>query len=299
MALPLLGIFDSGVGGLTVVRELLRQLPGVPFVYFGDTLHLPYGSRSPAELYKFADEISAFLLSQGVDLIIDACNSTSAVALPHLKKKYPLPFVGVIEPGVKMTLAKTQGGRVGVIATEATVKSRAHECLFRRLAPGIRVFPRACPLFVPLVEAGLANSPLAFEVAQKYLQPLKEKGIDTLLLGCTHYPYLTEVLAQVLGKEVLLVDPAVEVIREVKKILENQGTPGHKERGNGEAKENLFYVSGDPESFRAKASRLLGFPLTRVTRETLGEDRDFSLRPNLDYVDLGAGTKNNAAQRES
>ncbi|MBC7345871.1 MAG: glutamate racemase [Clostridia bacterium] len=260
-----LGVFDSGVGGLTVAREVFVQLPEEDVVYFGDTAHVPYGGRSPEELTAFADAISSFLLQQGAKLIIDACNSTSSVALPYLRAKYPVPFVGVVEPGVRAALRCTRNGRIGLIATEATVGSGAHQRLAGALRPEVSVFAVACPRLVPLAEEGAVDTPEAYAALQEYLAPLQAQRIDTLILGCTHYPFFAPLIRRILGPAVVLVDPAQETVRETARILgaRNLRAPV------GRKAHSRYFVSGDPASFRRAAEKLLRWNLASVKQVTL------------------------------
>jgi glutamate racemase len=267
-----IGVFDSGVGGLTVVREILEQYPGQQVTYFGDTLHVPYGSRAVDELIGFSECISNFLLNQGAQLIIVACNTSASVSMGHLRSSFSVPIVGVVHPGARTAAKLTRNKKIGVIATEGTIKSHSHAKYLQILDPEIQVFGEACPLFVPLVEAGLADSPKAKDVAATYLKPLKEQGIDTLILGCTHYPYLSSVIQEIMGPEVTLVDPARETVREAGEILriippleevvpalsKSIGTPEHS-----------FFVSGDPELFQNVGSPFLSGRITEVTKAEL------------------------------
>lgn len=255
-----IGIFDSGVGGLTVVRFIFKKLPGERIVYFGDTAHLPYGSRTPEELIAFGEGIVSFLLQFRVKAIVAACNTSSSVSLPYLKKKFQVPLLGVLEPGVRAALSVTRNKRVGVIATAATVNSGAYPRAFAKEDPDVKVFVQACPLFVPLVEAGLVDSQEARDAAREYLTPLKEEGIDTLVLGCTHYPFLAPVITEVLGEEVRLVDPAEETVKELAALLGRGGEKG-AESASGSSDGHLFFTSGPAASFYSVGKRFLGeFP---------------------------------------
>ena len=227
-----IGMFDSGVGGLTVMKEILARIPDLKIVYFGDTARVPYGNRSKEELIRFGEEIITFLISQGAEAIVVACNTSSATALPALKDHFDIPLLGMIEPGSRLAVEETANGKIGLIATETTVRSRAYSlAVSKALAKGVLpraqdlkkawkngdqpisvVKAQACPLFVPLVEAGLANSLEARGIARTYLAPIKEAGVDTLILGCTHYPFLTPVIREVLGEGVKLIDPALAVV---------------------------------------------------------------------------------------
>ncbi len=251
-----IGLFDSGVGGLTVAEEIFRQLPAESIIYFGDTAHVPYGSRKAEELISFADDIVSFLLLQGVKIIVDACNSTSSVALPYLKKKYSVPIIGVVEPGVELGLKLSVNRKIGLIATEATIKSGAHKRYALKLDPTVKIYEQACPLFVPLVEAGEIETPRTLEIASKYLAPLKNAGIDTLILGCTHYPFLAPVLRSILGPEVTLVDPAVETVNILRKIMWKKKVFASK----GQLPVYRFYVSGDVYSFKEVGGKLIRVP---------------------------------------
>jgi glutamate racemase len=255
MILPI-GVFDSGIGGLTVLKEIKRQLPAVPVIYFGDTAHLPYGPRPVAELIHFADVITGFLADMGAAVIIDACNSTSSVALDFLKEKYDLPIIGVVEPGVHAALKVTRNHKVGLIATEATVKSGAHRRLLVSFNPETVVFCQPCPLFVPLVEAGELDTPEAYRLAREYLEPLQAAEIDTLILGCTHYPYLIPVIRKILGPQVALVDPAQETVNLAKPYCQNSVVAGKNP-------DYQFFVSGSGTSFQ-EASQLLGLEVSEA-----------------------------------
>ncbi|WP_407062918.1 glutamate racemase [Chloracidobacterium aggregatum] len=195
-----IGIFDSGVGGLTVYRALRARLPQESFVYLGDTARIPYGTRSPETVCAYARQDAAFLLACGVKLIVIACNTASSVALDLLQANSPVPVVGVIEPGARQAAAVTRCGHIGVIGTEATMASAAYPRAIRRIAPAVRVTSQSCPLFVPLVEEGWAQHPVTATVAAEYLTPLREAEVDTLVLGCTHYPVLEDVIRRVMGK---------------------------------------------------------------------------------------------------
>ncbi len=254
-----IGVFDSGIGGLTVARELLRQLPGERLVYLGDTARTPYGSKSPATLVRFALETGRFLARKGVKMLVVACNSSSAYSLPALRQAMKVPVVGVIDAGARAAVGRRKGQRIGVIGTHATVRSGAYQRAIRALEPGAKVRVQACPLFVPLVEEGWARHKLAFEAAREYLLPLRREGVDSVVLGCTHYPLLKPVLAKVLGKDIALVDSARETAREVKELLEAT----HLARRGPKApfRSHQFYVTDQPESFAALGRRFLGHAL--------------------------------------
>ena len=247
-----IGVFDSGVGGLTVVSALRRRLPGESILYLGDTARLPYGSKSPETVTRYTRRNIDFLHGRGVKAVVIACNTASALALPHLSE-HASPTWGVIEPGARKAAA-TARGRVGVIATEATVRSDAYPQALRRLRPELTIFSRACPLFVPLVEEGWHDDPVTEQVVRRYLEPLLAEGIDTLVLGCTHYPLLARVLERVVGPDIALVDSADAVAEVVAAGLSEQGLlathpPHHR-----------LCVTDAGDTFQRLASRILAEP---------------------------------------
>jgi glutamate racemase len=252
-----IGVFDSGVGGLTVVKEMISQLPGEDIVYFGDTARVPYGIKSKETVIRFSIENILFLLKQDVKLICVACNTVSSQALPSIKHYFKVPIVGVISPGVREAVYATQNRRIGVIGTRGTIKSKSYEMEIHQLDPGMKVTAVACPLFVPFAEEGWCEGRVVEEVAASYLKPLKEAKVDTVILGCTHYPLLKPVIKKVMGADVRLIDSAKQVSIEVKKILaaEHMLSP----RGKGKQR---FFVSDNPEWFSGLAQRFLGRPIT-------------------------------------
>ena len=217
------GVFDSGVGGLTVAREIMRNLPSEKIVYFGDTARVPYGSKSKETVIRYSRQIIRFLQEQQVKAIVVACNTASAFALDTVRDEFDIPIIGVIESGAKVAAARTRNKRVGIIGTVGTVGSGIHAQYLKKLDPGITVFGKACPLFVPLVEEGWLHDPVTVEVASRYLKELQDKDVDTLILGCTHYPLIRSTIRQVMGEEVCLVNPAYETALELGKLLEEQG----------------------------------------------------------------------------
>jgi glutamate racemase len=256
-----IGIFDSGLGGLTVFKALARLMPEESLVYFGDTAHVPYGSKSPEAIARYSTEVARFLAGRGIKLLVVACNTSSAWALPAVRRAVKVPVIGVIEPGARAALALGLGGRIGVIGTEATVNSGAYPKAIKALAKAARTESRACPLFVPLVEEGLWDGPIVAAVARKYLAPLKAARVTSLILGCTHYPYLKPVLARTMGPRVRLIDSAEETARETARVLSELGLRAPKgARGRRE-----FFASDAPERFARLGRRMLGGRVARVT----------------------------------
>lgn len=249
-----IGVFDSGLGGLTVFKALARRMPNEGLIYFGDTARVPYGSKSPEAIARYSTEAARFLASRGVKLLVIACNTSSAWALPAIRRAVDVPVIGVIAPGARAALAASRGGAVGVIGTEATVKSSAYPRALRALAPRVRAVSAACPLFVPFVEEGWWGGPVVAAVAARYLKPLRAARVDTLILGCTHYPYLKPVLAKAMGARVRLIDSAEETARETEREL---GRLGLRAPGRGRGRRE-FYASDAPERFRRLARRMLG-----------------------------------------
>jgi glutamate racemase len=245
-----IGVFDSGVGGLTVVAALRRRLPGETVLYLGDTARLPYGTKSPATVARYTQRNVDLLLERGVKAVVVACNTASALALPALRS--PVPVWGVIEPGAARAAA-VSAGRVGVIATESTIRSDAYGKALRRRRADLLVVGQSCPLFVPLVEEGWLEDPVTHLVAERYLAPLSERGIDTLVLGCTHYPLLAPVLARLVGAEVTLVDSGEAVAAELAGELAARGLLASARCG-----EDHFLVTDAAERFGRLAERILG-----------------------------------------
>ena len=246
-----IGIFDSGLGGLTVFREIRRMLPREDLIYLGDTARVPYGTKSPKVVKRYALEATLFLLSKGVKAVVFACNTTSSVALEDIARIIPVPFFGVIKPGAEEAVSRTKGGAIGVIGTEATIKSGAYRKEIERIKPGVKVVEKACPLFVPLVEAGHLEDHIAESVAKHYLSSFQGE-VDVLILGCTHYPLLKKVISSVLpGVEI--VDSASSLSKFLVKTLEGMGFL--KEEGDGE---EVFYVTDDPEKFSRLGGLFLG-----------------------------------------
>lgn len=260
-----IGVFDSGVGGLTVLRELRNQIPGESLVYLGDTARVPYGTKSPPTVLRYAQEAARFLLAQRVKLLVVACNTASAVALEDLAQRYQVPVIGVIEPGARRALEVTRNGRIGVIGTEGTVRSRAYERALHAIRPDARVSAAACPLFVPLAEEGWAEHEIARLAAREYLTPLLEQGIDTLVLGCTHYPLLKQTLQDVAGDGVCLVDSARETAKAVACRLQEQ----HMLLQTTSAAPARYFVTDIPDRFERVGGSFLGEQLHGVTTVSL------------------------------
>ncbi|MGE5307511.1 MAG: glutamate racemase [Deltaproteobacteria bacterium] len=253
-----IGVFDSGVGGLTVVKELIQQLPNEDIVYFGDTARVPYGIKSQETIIRFSIENILFLLKKDVKLICVACNTASSLALPSIRNHFKVPIVGVISPAVREAVYATQNKRIGVIGTHGTIKSRSYDNEIRQLDPSIKVTAVACPLFVPFVEEGLLEGEVVYKVARDYLKPLKDAKIDTIILGCTHYPLLRKTIEKVMGDGVRVINSAKQVAIEVKEILAADG--GLEKRSS--AGKQQFFVSDNPGWFTGLAKTFLGRNIT-------------------------------------
>jgi len=246
-----IGVFDSGIGGLTVVRQIQKTLPHEDIVYFGDTARVPYGTKSKETIVRFSLENAAFLSKFKIKFLVVACNSSSSYSLPTLRRRFKIPVEGVIRPAVKAAVETTKTGRVGVIGTAATVSSGQYPAQIKRIDSKLKVKQAACPLFVSLAEEGWARTKVAKDIAKIYLAPLKTQKIDTLILGCTHYPLLSEVVAEVMGDSVKLIDSASYTAVELGAFLEKRGLAREDSR-RGVSK---FFVSDEPQRF-AKISRL-------------------------------------------
>ena len=258
-----IGVFDSGLGGLTVFKELVKQLPLEDVVYFGDTARVPYGIKSRETIIRFSLENILFLLQKDVKIIVVACNTSSSLALPTLKRHFKKPIIGVISPGAKEAVYATRNKRIGVIATLATVNSNAYVNEIKKLCPAAEVFSQACPLFVPLAEEGWLDDKVTFTVAGEYLASLKKAKVDTLILGCTHYPLLKPVIKKVMGPAVRLIDSAEQVVQEVKQVLNDEGL---LEADKKHRPQYNFFVSDEPAIFQRSAKRFLGFSLDKVKK---------------------------------
>ncbi len=260
-----IGIFDSGVGGLTVLRAVARALPAEDVLYLGDTARVPYGTKSPETVRRYSLEAASFLRSRGVKMIIVACNTSSSLALAALRRRLRIPVIGVIEPGARMAARASRRGRIGVIGTEATVKSGAYRRAILGFSSGATVIQKACPLFVPLAEEGRVGDRVARLAAEDYLRGLRSGRIDALVLGCTHYPLLKGVIRRALRNGVALVDSAEEVVKEAVRVLGEKGLL----RAPGRRGSVSFLVTDDPDRFKRIGGLFLGQPITRVERISL------------------------------
>ncbi len=253
-----IGVFDSGIGGLTVVHEIFRELPGESVLFFGDTARLPYGPKSRETVLLFARQNTQFLLSRGVRCVVVACNTASSVAIPDLKAESPVPVIGVIEPGARAAAEATRQGVVGVIGTRGTIASKAYDDALGAIDPALRVISAACPLLVPLAEEGWVDHPVTRSVIREYIEPLLDRGVDTIILGCTHFPVLKKAIAEVAGDGVTLIDNAVATARVLRESLPVGG------EGRGAA--HQFIVSDVPHRFQEEAELFLGRPIGDVER---------------------------------
>jgi glutamate racemase len=260
-----IGVFDSGIGGLTVVKRLASTLPNENIIYFGDTARVPYGSKSNSTVIEYSIQNTKFLLQKNIKALVVACNTASSIAIPDLKKMFDIPIIGMIEPGSRMALSKTHNKKIGVIGTRATISNLAYSKEIKRLNEKAEVFEKPCPLFVPLAEEGWIKHRATYEIAEEYLKELREEEIDTLVLGCTHYPILTEVIQKVIGPNVSLIDSGVassELIKlELEKfnLISDSGTIGSQE----------YYVSDIPAKFKEVAELFLGREIDHVHKVDL------------------------------
>ena len=261
-----IGIFDSGIGGLTVLKEVFRVLQKESTLYLGDTARVPYGIRSAETVTRYAFENIGFLMAKGIKLLVVACNTVSAVSLDAIQGRLPIPVVGVIAPGARAAVRATRNRRVGVIGTETTINSSAYSRVIRQMDGDIEVFGLPCPLFVPLVEEGLTDDEIAVMVAERYLGHLRGEGIDTLVLGCTHYPLLKGVIGRVMGRDIALIDSAVETVREVNEILIRDGITSHT---SGRPARH-FYVTDTPDKFIRVGERFLGQQIEEIEKIDIG-----------------------------
>jgi glutamate racemase len=261
-----IGVFDSGIGGLTVVREIIRQLPNESIIYFGDSARVPYGPKGPDTVLRYSREITSFLREEGVKAIVVACNTATAHALPALRAEHSLPIVGVIDPGSRAAAGATKTGRVGVIGTQGTISSRAYERAILAASPQAQITALACPLFVPLVEEGWLETEATRLIAHEYLDPVAAARVDTLVLGCTHYPLLKKVIGSVVGRDVRLIDSAEETAAETGSVLRQRGL-AHEDTDDARYR---FIASDAPEQFLRVGQRFLGAAIDRVETVTHG-----------------------------
>ncbi len=247
-----IGVFDSGIGGLTVAREIMRQIPEEKIIYFGDTARVPYGSKSKQTIITYSRQIVKFLQTKDVKAIVIACNTASAFALETVAKEVSIPVIGVVKPGAKVAAQTTVNGNIGIIGTEGTINSGIYNSYLSRIKPEAKVYGKACPLFVPLVEEGWLTDPITVEVAGRYINSLMDYDIDTLVLGCTHYPLIRNIIGSIVGEKVKLVNPAFETAIELKRVLMSKGLESKELVGD-----HKFYVSDGAEKFKKFANTIL------------------------------------------
>ena len=255
-----IGVFDSGVGGLTVLKEIIRQLPGEDVIYLADTARVPYGGRSAEEIIKINEEIIPLLIDQGCKLIIMACGTSSSIAYPVLKDRYKVHLISLIEPGARAAVNATRSGVIGLVATVGTVNSQAYQNAVMDLKKDAKVIAQACPLFVPLIEGGFIEAEETKRVVKEYLKPLLKENIDTLILGCTHYPHLARALRERTGPNVVFVDPAEEAVAGARKLLQKAGTI----KSQATTPRYEYLITGSVVQFQDLGSRLLGKPITHA-----------------------------------
>jgi len=263
-------VFDSGVGGLTVAREIMRQLPNEKIVYFGDTARVPYGSKSKNTIIKYSKQIIRFLKTKGVKAIVVACNTASAMALEEIQPETDIPIIGVIKPGAKTAVEKTKNKRIGIIGTEATISSNIYKDIICEKDSSVTVVGKPCPLFVPLVEEGWIKDPVTREVAKRYLDYFRQENIDTLVLGCTHYPLLRNTIGEIMGESVTLVNPAYETAVSLRALLmEKNLAAGNEHRYEGNMYD--FYVSDTADKFKHFANSILPFHIEDIEQINIEE----------------------------
>lgn len=259
-----IGVFDSGIGGLTILRALHQALPHENFIYFGDTANVPYGGKSKAAVTRLATAVAQFLETQNVKLIVVACNTASAHALPTLSKRLRVPVMGVILPGAQAAVGATHNRKIAVLGTQGTVQSQAYVKEIKKLNNQMRVVQQACPLFVPLAEEGFAKKPAAELIAREYLAPVQKSGADTVILGCTHYPILKKLIGRILGPKIHLVDSAQTLAQAAKNFLQTHRLAAPTGRGTLK-----FYASDEPQKFSQSAQKLLGEKIAKATLKKL------------------------------
>ncbi len=265
-----IGVFDSGVGGLTVAREIMRQIPNENIIYFGDTARVPYGSKSKETITKYSRQIVRFLREQNVKAIVAACNTASAYALEEIEQEIDIPIIGVVKPGAKVAAEVTKNGKIGVIGTEGTIGSHIYATYINKINPDITVLGKACPLFVPLVEEGLWQDPVTDEIANRYLGGLVDSDIDTLILGCTHYPMIRSTVGKIMGENVTLVNPAYETARELKELLTAENLLNGRQQALG-SNRYRFYVSDMADKFQTFANSILKYGILSAEKINIEE----------------------------
>ncbi len=263
-----IGIFDSGIGGLTVLKEIIGRLPDEHTVYLGDTARVPYGIRSPETVTRYSFENTRFLFSRGIKLLVVACNTVSSISIEAIKKSVDVPVVGVIEPGARAAVSSTRNRKIGIIGTSATIKSGAYARAIQAIDSSVEVFGLPCPLFVPLVEEGWTEGIIAEMIAEKYLKDIKGTGLDTLVLGCTHYPLLKDVISKIMGEKVRLIDSAIETARAIENVLAASSLK-RAEAGIGL---HAFYVTDSPDKFVDVGERFLGKKIDSIKKIELGSE---------------------------
>ena len=264
-----IGVFDSGVGGLTVAREIMRNLPNEDIVYFGDTARVPYGSKSKDNIIRYSRQIIHFLQTKGVKAIVIACNTASALALETVKEEIDIPILGVVEPGARAALAMTQTKHIGVIGTEATVRSSMYEKIIQGIDPEVSVLAKACPLFVPLVEEGFKKHSVTDDIIDYYLASFKDSDIDALILGCTHYPLLRSKIRDYVGEKITLVNPAYETAMDLKTMLKKNDMENPDAEGDHGS--YSFYVSDAADKFKQFANSILPYDIETTKQINIEE----------------------------
>ncbi len=264
-----IGVFDSGVGGLTVAREIMRHLPNEDIVYFGDTARVPYGSKSKDNIIRYSRQIINFLMTKGVKAIVIACNTASAQALDVVQKEYPIPIIGVVEPGARAALEVTEAKKIGVIGTEGTVRSGMYEKVIQGIQPDVSVMAKACPLFVPLVEEGFKDHHVTEEIIDFYLASMKESDIDAMILGCTHYPLLRSKIMEYVGDKIKLVNPAYETAMDLRKLLQENDMENPDVEGDHGS--YSFYVSDAADKFKQFANSILPYDIETTKQINIEE----------------------------
>ncbi|MCF6269001.1 MAG: glutamate racemase [Melioribacteraceae bacterium] len=257
-----IGIFDSGIGGLTVAKRIIAMLPNENIVYFGDTARVPYGTKSNETVVEYSYQDAQFLINKNVKLIIVACNTASSVAINKLKEKFTIPIIGMIEPGTHLALKSTKNGRIGVIGTNVTISNKAYSSELKRLEKNLEIIEKPCPLFVPITEEGWLDHEATKLIAKEYLQDLKDFEVDTVILGCTHYPLLAGVIQEVMGESVTLIDSGMAASLEVEDYLNGRGI----RNDSNQLGTHQFYVSDLPAKFKSVAERFLGTEIKHIEK---------------------------------